>query len=100
MGWNTQAEHLRQALRNDVSQLGEIIGCVPGPDAKLRDRPPGEVSILGNYQQLPRVVRDCKATGIVLTDTGIRPAYIERLVVFCQRQSLDFEMRFQPIFQR
>ena len=92
VGWNAQAEHMRQALRNDVSELSEIIGCVRGPDAKLRHRPPGEVSILGNYQQLPRLVRDCKATGIILTDTSLLSVDIQRLVVFCQRQSLDFKM--------
>jgi len=92
VGWNAQAERMRQALRTDVSELGEIIGCVPGPEAKLRHRPPGEVSILGNYQQLPRLVRDCKATGIILTDASISSAEIQRLVVFCQRQSLEFKM--------
>jgi exopolysaccharide biosynthesis polyprenyl glycosylphosphotransferase len=92
VGWNAHAEHLRQALRNDVAHLSEIIGCVRGPAAKFNNRPPGEVSILGNYQQLPRVVRECRATGIILTDTGIPASDIRRLVVFCQRQSLDFKM--------
>jgi exopolysaccharide biosynthesis polyprenyl glycosylphosphotransferase len=92
VGWNGMAEHLRQAVRNDVSQLCEIIGCVPGPDAKLGSRPPAEVSILGSYAQIPKLIRDCKATGIVLADTSIKSADIQRLVVFCQRQSLDFKM--------
>jgi exopolysaccharide biosynthesis polyprenyl glycosylphosphotransferase len=92
VGWNAKAEHLRQAVRNDVSQLCEIIGCVPGPDAKLDSRPPAEVSILGSYQQVPRLIRDCKATGIILADMAIKAADIQRLVVFCQRQSLDFKM--------
>ncbi len=92
VGWNEKAEHLRQAVRNDVSQLCEIIGCVPGPDSKLTSRPPPEVSILGTFQQVPRLVRNCRVTGVVLADTTIKPAEIQRLVVFCQRQSLDFKM--------
>jgi exopolysaccharide biosynthesis polyprenyl glycosylphosphotransferase len=92
VGWNPKAEHLREAVRNDIAQLCEIIGCVPGPDAKLDSRPPAEVSILGNYQQLPRIIRDCGATGIVLADTNIKSSDIQRLVVFCQRQSIDFKM--------
>jgi exopolysaccharide biosynthesis polyprenyl glycosylphosphotransferase len=92
VGWNPKAEHLRQAVRNDVSQLSEIIGCVPGPDTKLGTRPPGEVSILGSYAQLPRLVRDCQVDGIILADTTIKSTDIQRLVVFCQRQSLDFKM--------
>ena len=92
VGWNDKAEHLRQATRNDVSQLSEIIGCVPGPDTRLGCKPPGEVSILGSFAQLPRVVRDCQANGIILADMTIKSADIQRLVVFCQRQSLDFKM--------
>jgi exopolysaccharide biosynthesis polyprenyl glycosylphosphotransferase len=92
VGWNDKAEHLRQAVRNDVAQLCEIIGCIPAPDSKLNSRPPAEVSILGLYSHLPRLVRDCKATGIVLADTSIQSVDIQRLVVFCQRQSLDFKM--------
>ena len=92
VGWNGKAEHLRQAVRNDISQLSEIIGCVPGPGAKLGCRPPAEVSILGGFSHLPRLVRDCKATGIILADLSIRSADIKRLVVYCQHQSLDFKM--------
>lgn len=92
VGWNDKAEHLRQAVRNDVAQLSEIIGCIPAPNSKLNSRPPAEVSILGLYSHLPRLVRDCKATGIVLADTSIQSDDIQRLVVFCQRQSLDFKM--------
>ena len=92
VGWNSKAEHLRQAVRNDISQLSEIIGCVPGPGSKLGCRPPAEVSILGAFSHLPRLVRDCKATGIVLADLSIQSADIKRLVVYCQRQSLDFKM--------
>lgn len=92
VGWNGNAEHLRQAVRNDISQLSEIIGCVAGPGTKCRCRPPAEVSILGNYSQLPRLVRDCKATGVILADLTIRPADIKRLIVYCQRRSLDFKM--------
>jgi len=65
---------------------------VPGPGAKLGCRPPAEVSILGGFSHLPRLVRDCKATGIILADLSIRSADIKRLVVYCQRQSLDFKM--------
>jgi exopolysaccharide biosynthesis polyprenyl glycosylphosphotransferase len=92
IGWNDKAEGLRQAVRNDVSHLCEVVGCVPGPDAKLSTRPPGEVSILGSFSQLPRLVRDNRVTGIVLADMGMKSTDIQRLVVFCQRQSLDFKM--------
>ncbi len=92
VGWNGKAEHLRQAVRNDIAQLSEIIGCVPAPGSKLGCKPPAEVSILGAYTQLPRLVRDCHANGIVLADLSIRQQDIQRLVVYCQRQSLDFKI--------
>jgi exopolysaccharide biosynthesis polyprenyl glycosylphosphotransferase len=92
IGWNDKAEGLRWAVRNQVSHLSEIVGCIPGPDGKLGTRPPGEVSILGSFAQLPRLVRDNQITGVVLADMGMRSTDIQRLVVFCQRQSLDFKM--------
>jgi exopolysaccharide biosynthesis polyprenyl glycosylphosphotransferase len=92
VGWNSKAEHLRQSVRHDIAQLIEIVGCVPGPDSKRACRPPAEVPVLGSYGQLTRLVRDCRATGIILADTGVPSSDIERLVTFCQRQSLDFRM--------
>lgn len=92
VGWNDKAEHLRQTARNDIAQLFEIVGCVPVGEARLDAKPPGEVSVLGSLAQLPRLVRQCGATGIVLADSKLSSAEIQRLVLFCQRESLDFKM--------
>jgi exopolysaccharide biosynthesis polyprenyl glycosylphosphotransferase len=92
VGWTSKAEHLRQAVRNDIAQMSEIVGCVPAPGSKLGCKPPAEVAVLGSYSQLPRLVHECNATGVILADLSIRTADIERLVVYCQRQSLDFKM--------
>jgi len=92
VGWNTKAEHLRHAMRADLAQLREIIGCVPVPGGHLSTRPPAEVAILGEFEALPKLIKECKATSIVLADVSCSASQIESLIAFCQRELIGFQM--------
>jgi exopolysaccharide biosynthesis polyprenyl glycosylphosphotransferase len=92
VGWNEKAALLRPALRHDAAQLGEIIGCVPAPDGRFVLKPPGDLAILGSYEDLGRVAQEFDATAVILADVSCPPRDVEALIGLCQREMLDFQM--------
>src|SRR5690606_17783812 len=92
VGWNSNAERLRQAMRRDPGQLQEIIGCVPMPGGKFQEPPPPDVAVLGDYSSLPEVVRQCRADGIIMSGVECASDEIEHLIAFCQREFLIFRL--------
>ncbi|HVU25781.1 MAG TPA: sugar transferase [Opitutus sp.] len=92
VGWNSNADQLRTAMRHDPGQLQEIIGCVPMPDGGFGEPPPPDVALLGEYDRLPEIVRQCHADGIILSEVNCASGEIQRLVAFCQREFLIFRL--------
>jgi len=46
VGWNENAFNLWKAMRRDIAQLREIVGCVPMPDGTFSSNPPCELAML------------------------------------------------------
>ena len=92
VGWNDKVAHLRKAMRRDLSQLGEIIGCVPMPGGSFASKPPAELAVLGDYSAIPRLVAECNANSIILSDVSCPAREIQDLIGFCQREMIGFKM--------
>ena len=92
VGWNEKAAHLRQAMRRDLSQLGEIIGCVPMPGGHFTSRPPAEIAVLGDFSALPRIVAECNANSLILSEVSGPARESQDLIGFCQQEMLGFKM--------
>ncbi len=92
VGWNERAAHLRQAMRRDLGQLQEIIGCVPMPGGRFAAPPPAEVAVLGDYSALPQLVTECRANSVILSDLSCSSREINHLIKFCQREMLGFQL--------
>ena len=92
VGWNRNAAHLRNTMKGDLAQLNDIIGCVPMPGGHFSQTPPTELAVLGDYANLSKIVRDCRIDSIILADVSCPAAEIQRLVGFCQRELLVFQM--------
>jgi exopolysaccharide biosynthesis polyprenyl glycosylphosphotransferase len=92
VGWNDKVAHLRKAMRRDLSQLGEIIGCVPMPGGYFATKPPAELAVLGDYSAIPRLVAECNASSIILSDVSCPSREIQHLIGFCQREMIGFKM--------
>jgi len=92
VGWNDKVAHLRKAMRRDLSQLGEIIGCVPMPGGYFATKPPAELAVLGDYSAIPRLVAECNANSIILSDVSCPSREIHHLIGFCQREMVSFKM--------
>jgi exopolysaccharide biosynthesis polyprenyl glycosylphosphotransferase len=92
VGWNEKVAHLRKSMRRDISQLSEIIGCVPMPGGYFSSKPPPELAVLGDYGALSRLVLECNANSIILSDVTCSALEIQQLILFCQREMLGFQM--------
>jgi exopolysaccharide biosynthesis polyprenyl glycosylphosphotransferase len=92
VGWNEKVAHLRKAMRRDLSQLGEIIGCVPMPGGYFATKPPAELAVLGDFSAIPRLVGECSANSVILSDVTCTALEIQQLILFCQREMLGFQM--------
>lgn len=92
IGWTGQAEHLRYAMRADIGQLAEIVGCVPMPGGRFTMHPPADLAVLGDYSALPDLVAKCRVNSIILADLSCSSAEIQYLISFCQREMLDFQL--------
>jgi exopolysaccharide biosynthesis polyprenyl glycosylphosphotransferase len=92
VGWNEKAAHLRLAIRRDLGQLSEIIGCVPLPGTGFASKPPPEVAVLGDYESLPTLAAHCRASTIILADVSCSAWQIQELIKFCQREMIGFQL--------
>jgi exopolysaccharide biosynthesis polyprenyl glycosylphosphotransferase len=92
VGWNKTSSGLRQAMRRDLSQLNEIIGCVPMPGGRFASPPPAEVPVLGDYSDLPELIKKCGAHSVILSEVTCSAREIQHLVSFCQRELVGFKM--------
>ena len=92
VGWNEKVAHLRKSMRRDLSQLSEIIGCVPMPGGYFSSKPPAELAVLGDYSSLSRLVLECNASSVILSDVTCSALEIQQLILFCQRELLGFQM--------
>lgn len=92
VGWNPKADHLRAALRRNLAELSEIIGCVPLPGGQFASRPPTDLALLGEYDSLATVAAECGANSILLAESSCDPRLVRELAEFCQREMLNFQL--------
>ena len=92
VGWNEKADHFREAMHMDLAQLGEIVGCVRLPDGRLEVEPPPEVAMLGGFPELREIIREHDVNSLVLADSSCPIDEIKRLIVFCQRELIEFHL--------
>lgn len=92
IGWNKNSAHLRMAMKKDLSQLNEIVGCVPMPGGAFATNPPTDLAVLGDYSALPEIIRNCQIHSIILAEVTCSAREIQDLVSFCQRELIGFKM--------
>lgn len=92
IGWNADAAQMRDAMRLNLSLLGEVVGYVPPPDGRLSVPAPDDVPFLGDYASLARVIDEQKISLLVLADTSLPPTEIQRLALLCEREMAQFSL--------
>lgn len=91
IGWSDKAARLRNAMQMDLAELGDIVGHIKLPFGAAAE-PPDDLECLGTYADLAAIVREYQIDSIVLADVTGPSVEIQRLIRFCQKEMIGFQM--------
>jgi exopolysaccharide biosynthesis polyprenyl glycosylphosphotransferase len=92
VGWGKEAEQLEMEIRNDSTHPYEIIGFLPSPQARLHCQPPPSIRVLGEYHDLPTILKQHSADIVILADLHLKMDEIIRLVNLCEMEFAEFKV--------
>ncbi|MBN9694096.1 MAG: exopolysaccharide biosynthesis polyprenyl glycosylphosphotransferase [Verrucomicrobia bacterium] len=92
VGWNPEAARLAEVIHADIAQPYEIVGCVPSPNGRYLMAPTRNLKTLGDYQQLPDLLRTQAVDMVVLADLDTRTGEIVGLTNLCERLMIQFKV--------
>ena len=92
VGWNTETTKLFQSISTDPSHPYEIVGCVPSAESRFAVHPPFRVHQLGDYNDLPRLLRDHVTDIVVVADLDPRMGEMVSLANLCERFFVQFKV--------
>jgi exopolysaccharide biosynthesis polyprenyl glycosylphosphotransferase len=92
VGWGQEAEQLEMEIRNDRNHPYEIIGCIPSPQGRLHLPPPPGIPVLGDYQNLPTLLKQRCADIVILADLYLDMGEIIGLVNLCEMEFAQFKV--------
>ena len=92
VGWGKEAEQLEQKIRRDLNHPYDIIGYLPSPQCRLYDQPPARVPALGDYQNLPTLLKERRTDIVILADLNMNMGEIVELVNVCEMEFAQFKV--------
>jgi len=92
VGWGQEAERLALEIGNDATHPYEIIGCLPSPQARPLCQPPPAVPALGDYHDLPTLLKQRRADIVILADLQLSMGEIIGLVNLCEMEFAQFKV--------
>ncbi len=92
VGWNTETTKLHQSVSTDPSHPYEIVGCVPSAESRFAVSPPFRVTRLGDYNDLPALLKNRAADIVVVADLDPRMGEMIALANLCERHFVQFKV--------
>jgi exopolysaccharide biosynthesis polyprenyl glycosylphosphotransferase len=92
VGWNTETTKLFQSIATDPSHPYEIVGCVPSAESRFAVHPPFRVPKLGDYNDLPTLLREGATDIVVVADLDPRMGEMIALANLCERYFVQFKV--------
>lgn len=92
VGWNPEAARLAEVIHADLAQPYDIVGCVPSPNGRYLINPTPNLKTLGDYQQLPDLLRTQGIDMVILADLDTRTGEIVGLTNLCERLMIQFKV--------
>jgi exopolysaccharide biosynthesis polyprenyl glycosylphosphotransferase len=92
VGWNTETTKLSQSISTDPSHPYEIVGCVPSAESRFAVNPPFRVQKMGDYNDLPDLLRNRVADIVVVADLDPRLGEMIALANLCERYFVQFKV--------
>jgi len=92
VGWNSETTKLHQSISIDPCHPYEIVGCVPSAESRFAVNPPFKVAKLGDYNDLPSLLRGRAADIVVVADLDPRMGEMIALANLCERHFVQFKV--------
>ncbi len=92
VGWNAETSKLFQFVAHDPSHPYEIVGCVPSAESRFAVKPPDGVRQLGDYNDLPDMLRERVTDIVVVADLDPRTGEMVALANLCERYFVQFKV--------
>jgi exopolysaccharide biosynthesis polyprenyl glycosylphosphotransferase len=91
VGWNADAERLRQTFESEDVCAYDVTGCVTLGDGRLNQEPE-EVRVLGQVEDLEDLVHDHAVDIVILSDVDCMKDEIVSLANLCQKEMVQFKV--------
>lgn len=92
VGWNDDAERLRQTFINEEVCAYEVAGCVVSAQGHLQQEPKSDVAVLGQVHDLEDLVHEHAVDIVILSDVNCVKGEIVGLANLCQKEMVQFKV--------
>jgi len=92
VGWNEETNKLFRSISSDPSHPYEMIGCVPSAESRFAVPPPAGVKRLGDYNELPDLLKQRLTDIVVVADLDPRMGEMVALANLCERFFVQFKV--------
>jgi len=92
VGWNEDADRLTRGLFDDRTHAYEIIGCVPSARGRFQRKPPKDVPVVGQFQDIIQAIHKNRIDMVVLSDVNCVKGEIVSLANLCEREMVQFKI--------
>jgi exopolysaccharide biosynthesis polyprenyl glycosylphosphotransferase len=93
VGWSKESDTLsRQISRDPNHHPYEVIGCTPSAHGKFAVRPPREVSLLGEYNELRGLLREYQPDILICADLDSAMGDMVTLAQLCIKENVQFKV--------
>jgi exopolysaccharide biosynthesis polyprenyl glycosylphosphotransferase len=92
VGWSLEAGRIFEEIRGDHHHPYEVIGCVPSPLGQWNLRPLKEIPVLGDYQNLPALLKQQNTHVVILADPFLNMGEVVGLANLCELEFVEFKV--------
>jgi exopolysaccharide biosynthesis polyprenyl glycosylphosphotransferase len=92
VGWGKEAERLEEQMRRDRNQAYQVVGYFPSSREGSTQQPPTRVQLLGEYSELPELLRKRQANVVMLADLNLTVGEITNLANLCEMEYAQFKV--------
>jgi exopolysaccharide biosynthesis polyprenyl glycosylphosphotransferase len=92
IGWSKESDILFDKILRDPGHAYEVIGCTPSAYGKFWVSPPSQVTVLGDYNSLPEIIREHQPSVAIMADLDPVMGEIIALANLCMRENVQFKV--------
>ncbi len=92
VGWNPDADRMAEQVEGSIHQSVTIMGYVPSARESAFSPPPPYITKLGDYADLPKLLKQSQIDIVVLNDLNMGTDQIVALANLCEKELVQFKI--------